>query len=309
MITLLRALSLPEWRQHPLRHGIALAAVALGVALAFAVHLINASALAEFGAALRTLEGRADIELRGPARGFDESLYARAAGAPGVEAASPLIEIDSYALDASGERRALKVIGIDAFATARLAPALLPHPAAGAQRLAVIDPGAAFLNPAAERLLGAGAQALRVQAGAALATFRIAGTVAAEGPPLAVIDLAGVQQRFGWLGRLSRIDLRLAPGADRAALVAALALPADVRAAPPGESAARMVDLSRAYRANLTVLALVALFTGSFLVFSVLALGVAQRLPQLALLGVLGLAARERRALKVIGIDAFATAR
>ena len=99
---LLHALSLPEWRQHPLRHATALLAVALGVALAFAVHLINASALAEFGAALRAVEGRADLELRGPAAGFDEALYARAARTPGVAAASPLIEIDTYALDAAG---------------------------------------------------------------------------------------------------------------------------------------------------------------------------------------------------------------
>jgi putative ABC transport system permease protein len=53
-------------------------------------------------------------------------------------------------------------------------------------------------------------------------------------------------------------------------------------------------NLSRAYRVNLTVLALVALFTGAFLVFSVLALSVAKRAQQFALLGVLGLTARER---------------
>ena len=55
-----------------------------------------------------------------------------------------------------------------------------------------------------------------------------------------------------------------------------------------------MANVSRAYRVNLTVLALVALFVGAFLVFSVLALAVAQRTPGLALLGVLGLSAAER---------------
>ncbi|MEO7850752.1 MAG: ABC transporter permease, partial [Rubrivivax sp.] len=45
------------------------------------------------------------------------------------------------------------------------------------------------------------------------------------------------------------------------------------------------------------VLALVALFVGAFLVFSVVSLSLAQRLPAFALLGVLGLTARERRAL------------
>ena len=42
------------------------------------------------------------------------------------------------------------------------------------------------------------------------------------------------------------------------------------------------------------MLALVAMFTGAFLVFSILALSVAQRQQQLALLAVLGLAARQR---------------
>ena len=73
-----------------------------------------------------------------------------------------------------------------------------------------------------------------------------------------------------------------------------LALPAGVRAAAPDEAAQRLSNVSRAYRVNLTVLALVALFTGAFLVFSILALSVAKRQPQLALLGVLGLGAAAR---------------
>src|SRR5256885_10698548 len=58
--------------------------------------------------------------------------------------------------------------------------------------------------------------------------------------------------------------------------------------------------MSRAYRVNLTVLALVALFTGAFLVFSVLALSVAQRAPQFALLAVLGLTPRQRLGLVLL---------
>jgi putative ABC transport system permease protein len=59
-------------------------------------------------------------------------------------------------------------------------------------------------------------------------------------------------------------------------------------------------NLSRAYRVNLTVLALVALFTGAFLVFSVLSLSVARRAQQFALLGVLGLTARQRLRLVLV---------
>jgi putative ABC transport system permease protein len=96
------------------------------------------------------------------------------------------------------------------------------------------------------------------------------------------------------VGQLSRIDLRLVPGAQADAVLASLDLPAQVLAQRPEQSGERVSNLSRAYRVNLTVLALVALFTGAFLVFSVLSLSVARRQPQFALLGVLGLSGNER---------------
>ena len=68
-------------------------------------------------------------------------------------------------------------------------------------------------------------------------------------------------------------------------------------AAAADEAEQRLSNLSRAYRVNLTVLALVALFVGAFLVYSVVSLSLAQRAPAFALLGVLGLTARERRVL------------
>jgi putative ABC transport system permease protein len=152
---LLRALSWPEWRHHAARQVSAVVAVLLGVALAFSVQLINASALAEFGAAVRNVNGEPDLSLRAVAgSGFDESLYARVAAHPQVELASPVIELDSYALDAAGRRRPLRVLGIDALVAPRLSPALRPQPADEADRLSVLDPGAVFLNPAARRALG-----------------------------------------------------------------------------------------------------------------------------------------------------------
>ena len=293
MLALLQTLSWPELRHHPLRQVIAMFAVALGVALAFSVQLINASALSEFSAAVRSINGQPDFELRAQRAGFDEALYQRVALHPQVLLASPVIEIDTYALDAAGQRVALRIIGLDALTAATLAPALTPRAAADAPRLALIDPQAAFLNSAGRQRLGSPAT-LRVQSGLSTIGFTVRGSVAAEGPPLAVVDLAGAQAQFGWIGRLSRIDVRLAPGADRDTVLRGIALPDGVRAASPDEAALRVSNLSRAYRVNLTVLALVALFTGAFLVFSVLALSVAQRVPQLALLGVLGLSARER---------------
>ncbi|PTT17487.1 ABC transporter permease, partial [Acidovorax sp. HMWF029] len=127
---------------------------------------------------------------------------------------------------------------------------------------------------------------------------QVAGTVAAGGAPLAVMDIGAAQDLFGRQGALTRIDLQLQPGTDAAAwqrtLRADPGWPANAVLAQPGDAAQRISNLSRAYRVNLTVLALVALFTGAFLVFSVLALSVAQRGPQFALLAVLGATPRQR---------------
>ena len=294
MIGLLRQLSWPELRHHPWRNAAALVAVMLGVALAFSVHLINASALAEFGAAVRAVNGEADLTLVGPRSGFDEALYGTVAAAPGVAVASPVVEAETFAFDGAGARVPIRLVGLDPLVVAHVAPALLPRPRSGEQRLSVLDPDAVFLNAAAERRLGGAATTLVVQTARGRHTLRIAGTVAAGGPPLAVVDIAGAQVALGNVGKLSRIDVRLAPGADRAATLAALQLPAGVRAAAPSEASDRISNVSRAYRVNLTVLALVAMFTGAFLVFSILALSVAQRVQALALLAVLGLTARQR---------------
>ena len=299
LFALLRRVSAPELRHHPWRTAAALVAVMLGVALAFSVHLINRSALGEFSAAVRSVNGEPDFELRARAGGFDEALYARVAAHPAVAIASPIVDLETYAFDPAGRRVPLHVLGVDALVAARLAPALLPRPRATGDRYAALDPDALFLNPQAERRLDPDGTRTRVrlQTPRGEAEWRIAGAITAPGAPLAVTDIAGAQARFGWLGRLSRIDVRLIPGADRAAVLRALALPPGVRAAAPDEAAQRVSNVSRAYRVNLTVLALVALFTGAFLVFSILSLSVAQRQPQLALLGVLGLGARERLAL------------
>ena len=157
MRALLRQLSWPELRHHPWRNAAALVAVMLGVALAFSVHLINASALAEFGAAVRAVNGEADLALVGPRGGFDEALYGAVAAAPGVAVASPVVEADTFAFDAAGARVPIRLVGLDALVVAHVAPALLPRPRAGEQRLAVLDPDAVFLNAAAERRLGGAA--------------------------------------------------------------------------------------------------------------------------------------------------------
>ncbi|MCZ8255777.1 MAG: ABC transporter permease, partial [Polaromonas sp.] len=287
-----------SWRElqhHPWRNAAAVAAVMLGVALAFSVQLINASALSEFSQAVRAVNGQPDLELRAVQGSFDENLYSRVANHPQVALASPVLEISTYAVDNKAGRLPLRIIGVDVLAVAPIAPALMPVPSSQglqAERFALFAPGSVFLNPAARQLFTS--DTLALQSGLELRRVTVAGSVGAGGGPLAVMDIGAAQDLFGKGGQLSRIDVRLRPGTDPQAFIASLQLAPGITAAAPGDAAERVSNLSRAYRVNLTVLALVALFTGAFLVFSVLSLSVAKRAQQFALLGVLGLTGRER---------------
>ena len=296
MIDLLKTFSWQELRHHPWRNAAAALAVMLGVALAFSVHLINASALDEFSKAVRSVGGQPDLELRAVQGTFDEALYARIARNTQVALASPVLETSSYALSAQGERVLLRLVGVDALLVASVAPALMPQPARDADRMALFAPDAVFLNGAARARLGS-AQ-LQLQSGLQIKTVSVAGSVSAAGPALAVMDIGAVQELLGRQGQLSRIDLGLQAGVEHASFVRALQSdpdwPANVSVSEPGDALAQVSNMSRAYRVNLSVLALVALFTGAFLVFSVLSLSVAKRAQQFALLGVLGLSARSR---------------
>lgn len=311
MWTLLRTFSWQELRHHPWRSAAAVVAVMLGVALAFAVQLINSSALDEFAQAVRGVNGQPDLEVRAMQGALDEALYTPLATHPQVRQASPVLELTAMARSASGGTATpLRVLGADALVLPGMAPALMPRPWDGSQRFALFEPATVYLNAAAFQALGLPTQAaqpaptLVLQAGSQSHVVRVAGSVAAGGSALAVMDLGAAQDLFGRGGALSRIDLRLQPGTDRSAFAQALRSqpwwPAHAMAVQPGDAAERISLLSRAYRVNLTVLALVALFTGAFLVFSVLALSVAQRAPQFALLAVLGATPGQRLALVLL---------
>ncbi|WP_151445709.1 FtsX-like permease family protein [Lacisediminimonas profundi] len=299
---LTRWLLLGELRAHPVRSLVALAAIALGVALGFAIHLINAAAFNEFSAAIKTVSGTADLQVRGAQPFFDEQAYPRLARMAGIGQASPVLEVDAALADAKGT---LKIVATDIFRSAAIAPDLIGVPAADRPFDGLMD-DTVFLSPAALEWLQRGTgDSLALRVGSETVTLRIAGTLtrARAGQRLAVMDLGAAQWRLGRLGQLSRIDLRLEPGVDREQFRARLQRELGNKLGnEPGNTLLvteakdqedRTARMSRAYRVNLNVLALVALFTGAFLVFSTQALSVIRRRSNFALLRVMGWTRRQ----------------
>lgn len=284
-----RALIVGPWLEHPARSLLALVAIALGVALGVAVHLINASAANEFELASRQLAGEADLVVRGARGGFDEALYPKLARLPQVAAANPMLELDASLAE---RKDALKIIGLDPLRAVQVQPSLLPEPGGSDREL--FDEDSVLLSVAAAQWLNLQTgDALRLKVGTQTVALRVAGLLpqGAYRQRLAVMDIAAAQWRLDRIGLLNRVDLKLKPGTDLAGFRRELAalLPAGVHAETPQFESAVNLAMTKAYRLNLDMLALVALFTGAFLVFSSQVLALLRRRTQLALLRVMGL--------------------
>lgn len=286
MASLSRALYIGPLAQHKGRFLLSLVAIALGVALGYAVQLVNRSAVEEFGLAVRSLTGEADLIVQAGRAGMEEHWFARIAAMPEVAIASPVIEAEARIV---GEREPLRLLGLDILRANDLAVGLIPDEV---ERLDLLRPDTIFLSAAAaSRLQKRLGDEVEIQSGLDVHRLRIAGVFAGERSAYAWMDIAGAQTVLDRPGRLNRIDVRLHSGADRAAFGTRLAgmLPVGVTVERPEQAVQRHANMSRAYRVNLNVLALVALFTGALLVFSTQALGIVRRRTQLALLRVVGM--------------------
>ena len=283
-----RALTASQWREQPGRMFVTLLAVALGVALFSGVYLVNAGALDEFGQATRQLVGEADIVVRGARTGFSEQVFVTLARRPEVRVASPVLDLD---VALPRVRETLRVLGIDAFRATAVQPALLGE--IGGRFLELFAADGIFLSVSAARRLSVRAgDRFDVVVGDQLRSLRVLGLLSADSYPqsIGVMDIASAQWLFARVGVLTRVDLRVEPGTDSGVLRAALqrSLPAGVQAIAPQVEEDRAASISRSYRVNLNMLALVSLLTGAFLVFATQALAVLRRRSAFALLRALG---------------------
>lgn len=297
-------------RRSPGRTLLAILAIALGVALGLAIYLINRSAADEISLAARSLYGLADLAVEGGADDFEENLYPRVARVPGVAVASPVVQVEAKLI---GHRGSLTLIGLDGFRSRLLQPAFAETVVGGGASRGQPEDESDDFDERSILLSASAARELQLergdfvefQVGMQRERLRVSGVL----PPAAlqefagVVDIATAQWRFGRLGKLSRINLRLASGSSPDEVRAAIAavLPTGVKVTTPGEATDDALRLSRAYRSNLTALALVALFTGGFFVYSTQSLAALRRRREFAVMHAIGVTRGEQLMLMLAG--------
>ncbi|HEX3836618.1 MAG TPA: FtsX-like permease family protein [Steroidobacteraceae bacterium] len=295
--------------RHPVQLLLALLGLALGVATIVAVDVATGSAARAFELSLSAVQGAATHELDGGPAGLDEALYVHLARTLHFVRVNPIV--DGYVTVAG---RSLQLLGVDplvatGFAAQDRGPdsGSVTFDSAHALAQWLSGNGAVVLTQTRATQLGlAPGATFSVDAGGHALSGHLLGVVDGPAPGLESVmltDLSTAQEWLGLVGRLTRIDLEVPPGAAAAAELAQLShdLPAGVTVAVAAQRARIGLDMTQAFTTNLRALSLLALLVGLFLVYGTMSFAIVQRRRSLGILRALG--ATRAQLLRIIAME------
>ena len=329
---LLRRFGLRHARLAPGQYLLLVGILSLGVAVFVSVRLANRAAVASFTHFTDTLTGQSDWIIQPSAGSLPESVLPELRAALGSRPVQifPIVETTAARPRRAGEspnfgRTTYTLLGVDLIAAANLASQQAAHASYFAPRSATGPVGhGADTPPDFWSVFRAGpqiwiSQTLASELGSSspldliineeVRILPVAGVIpsAPDAPRvpanLILLDLPQLQRLAGKIGRIDRVEFIVEPGpqADerREELHSLLErLSQDgVRwtVTSPGARRATAATMTRAFRLNLTVLSLIALLVGLYLIFQALDGAVVRRRMEIAILRSLGV---EERAIR-----------
>ncbi len=282
---------------------LALLTIALGVSAFLSIRLANRAAVASFAAFAQGLGQGSDLVARaeaGPLREADLGALAP------LRDEAWLLPVLEGTFTREGSLEGFQVLGTDLVGLANQAPAA-PEASAEVSKGAAAgagdfyrglqDPAAVMIPQALARADGLGpGSALRGFVNGRPVVLRVAGVAldAPNRPPLQrallVMDLPAAQALLGRAGELDRVELGLRAGGrledlERAAWAL---LPPGWALEAPETRASSARTMTAAFRFNLTVLSLIALAVGAYLLFQAFDAAVNRRRETWATLRALG---------------------
>ncbi|HVS78189.1 MAG TPA: FtsX-like permease family protein, partial [Steroidobacteraceae bacterium] len=169
----------------------------------------------------------------------------------------------------------------------------------GGSRGWFIDPGAVVMSAGTARQLGVRTGGrLSVDVGGVRHTATLIGLIRGRRPgdaTLMLTDIAQAQEWLGMAGRLTRIDVRMPPGAAGLAALTRLRreLPPEAQLEQAAGRTRDTLDMTSAFSTNLTAMSLLALLVSALLIYGSVSFTVVQRRRSIAILRALGATRRE----------------
>ncbi|PYP90228.1 MAG: hypothetical protein DMF61_00535 [Blastocatellia bacterium AA13] len=299
---ILRALA-----RSPVRSGITLVGIALGVAVMISIRLANASSLDSFKAATGILAGEASLRITGTAGRFDELKLRELDWLNQYGRVSPVVEGIAM-MGEPGDKEFLHVLGVDA---SRDRPVRDYHllklkedgsePTTQELLIMMADPGSVILTEKLAHRKGlAIGSTIFLTFGDSRQRCAVRGLLLDQGPAralggdFALMQIAAAQKAFNRPGLLDRVDLKLNAGVDiqQAESDIARRLPDALIVSRPDDRAAEVERMISAFHFNLNALASIALLVGLFLIYNTVSVSVISRRDEIGILRATGASRR-----------------
>ncbi len=277
--------------------------VALGVAATIAVQTANVEVLRSFEESVLTVAGPVTLEVSAGEAGLDERVIRAVREVDGVESARPVVEVGVAV--AGGRRQSFTVLGLDLLDELNRADGRIPaafnmreRPGEGVAMDGLLRDNAVLVGEALAKDLGVapGAQVSLEANDRAVSVSILAVLGRRPGVPSpwdhwAVMDIAAAQRTFGLIGRLDRVDVVTGPSVSVEAVAKAIGqvLPPAVTVRRPIQRSQQVESMVRAFQLNLSVLSMVGLLVGIFLIYNTVSFMVAQRRREVGILRAIGL--------------------
>lgn len=278
-----RLMARPLGRE-PLRMGLTVLAVALGVAVVLAIDLAGTAATGSFRSSLETLTGNYNFEIVATG-GIPEELVGKLASLPLNLSVSPRMEDFAVAADT---KQSVVVLGLDLIGEAKLLSGT-PDNSADVQR-------DFFKNFSGDDGIWSGKslgwhqnQKVSLIIGDRERQFTVRGIYDDQNQPAIILDIASAQRILGRTGKVDRILLRV-PDAENAATAMRISalLPPGIELRSAGTGTAENRKMLAAFRWNLKLLSYIALIVGAFLIYNTISVSVVRRRSEIGIARALG---------------------
>jgi putative ABC transport system permease protein len=279
--------------REPLRMGLTILAVAIGVAVVLAMELAGNAATGSFHSSMETLAGDYTLEIVGPG-GVPDAVVAMLAAQPVLLRYSPRIEDYATVVES---HEALPLIGIDMIAegsrfaaTAKEANSLDSQAASPKNELARLEkPTSVWVGSSLKKAPGDQVEIL-LNDESVICTVQGVYPDSKGNESAIVMDLAAAARVLKRQGHVDRILLKLSENdsPDEWQKRIASLLPAGVELRPQGTGTAENRKMLAAFRWNLRLLSYIALVVGAFLIYNTISISVVRRRTEIGIVRALG---------------------